>query len=84
VRIYGGVEIYLNAFLSLALNWNGQLHALPALPQKKSPCNPLDKKLNGPQSWCGCSGKEKKSCSYQGLNTGCPNLVTILTEKKKN
>jgi len=39
---------------------NGQLHALPTLPQGKVPWYTLDKKLGGPQSRFG-RGEEENS-----------------------
>jgi len=32
----------------------------PLYPQGKNPWYPLDRRLGRPQSWSGCSGKEKK------------------------
>jgi hypothetical protein len=40
---------------------SGQLHALAALPQGKSPCYPLDRRLGGLQSRSGPGGEEKIS-----------------------
>jgi hypothetical protein len=42
----------------------------------------LDRRVDGPQSWFGCGGKEKTPCLFQELNphlSAC-SLVTILTE----
>jgi hypothetical protein len=40
---------------------SGQLHAPAALPHGKSPWNPLDKTLGGPQSHSRCGGGKKNS-----------------------
>jgi hypothetical protein len=40
---------------------SGQLHAPTALPQGKSPCYPLDRRLGGHQSRSGRGGEEKNS-----------------------
>jgi len=44
---------------------SGQLHA--PYPWGNSPQYPLDRKLGGPQSWTGYSGKEKNPCPCQGI-----------------
>jgi hypothetical protein len=46
---------------------SGQLQA--ALPQGKSPCYPLDRRLGGPQSRSGRGGEEKHSQPLPGLET---------------
>jgi hypothetical protein len=46
---------------------SGQLHALTALPTWKEYWHPLEKKLDGLQSWFGSSGKEKKSLPLPGI-----------------
>jgi hypothetical protein len=38
---------------------NGILHATVTLPREKSSYYPLDGKVCGPQSLCGCCGEEK-------------------------
>jgi hypothetical protein len=38
-----------------------QSHAPAALPQGKSPCYPMDRRLGGPQSRSGRGGEEKNS-----------------------
>jgi len=40
---------------------SGQLHALAAYPQGKSPWYPLDRRMCGPQSNSGRGGEEKNS-----------------------
>jgi hypothetical protein len=63
---------------------SGQLHAPATLPPGKNPCCPLDRRLEGPQSWSGRGGEEKNShhCPCQELKPCGParSLVTILTE----
>jgi hypothetical protein len=54
----------------------------PFYPAGKNPWYPLDRRLDGPQSWSGRGGEEKilKPCCE--WNPGCPNrsLVAISTE----
>jgi len=49
VKMYWGMEV------------SGQLHALAALPLRKDPLVPLDRRLNEPQSSSGRGGEEKNS-----------------------
>jgi hypothetical protein len=55
----------------------------PPYPWGKSPWYPFDRRVGGPQSWSGCSGKEKvyHHCSCQELILGRPahRLVTLVT-----
>jgi hypothetical protein len=53
--------------LPLLMEQSGQLHAPAALPQRKSPCYPLDSRLGGPQSRSGRGGEEKNSQPLPGL-----------------
>jgi hypothetical protein len=46
---------------------SGQLHAPAALPQEKSPWDPLGRRLGGPQSQSGRGGEEKYSQPLPGL-----------------
>jgi hypothetical protein len=46
---------------------SGQLHALAALPQGKSPRYPLDTRLGGPQSRSGSGGEETNSQPPPGI-----------------
>jgi hypothetical protein len=66
------------------MEMSGQLHNPVALPLREKPRYPLDKRLDGPQSWTGHSDKEKKShhCPYREFNMSCPahSLVSILIE----
>jgi hypothetical protein len=48
---------------------SGQLHAPAALPQEKSPCYPLDRRMGGPQSRSGSGGEEKNSQPLSGIET---------------
>jgi hypothetical protein len=43
------------------MEMGGQLHVPAGLPQGKSPCYPLDRRLGGPQSRSGYGGEEKNS-----------------------
>jgi hypothetical protein len=51
---------------------SGQLHAPAALPPRKEPQYPLDRKLGGPQSRPGRDGEEKISCLFRESNPGRP------------
>jgi hypothetical protein len=46
---------------------SGQVHATAALPQGKSPCYPLDRRLGGPRSRSGRDSEEKNSQPLPGL-----------------
>jgi len=52
--------------LTLALDVGGQLHSLAALSPGKSPWYPLNRRLGGPQSQCGCDGEERNSQPLPG------------------
>jgi hypothetical protein len=43
---------------------SGQIHAPAALPQGKSQCYPLDRRLGGAQSLSGRGGEEKNSQTW--------------------
>jgi hypothetical protein len=44
------------------MEMSGQLHALPALPQRKYPRCPLSGRLGGPRSWYGHFGEDYAHC----------------------
>jgi hypothetical protein len=46
---------------------SGQLHAPAALPQRKSPWYPLDRRLGGPQNRSERGGEEKNSQLPPGI-----------------
>jgi hypothetical protein len=46
---------------------SGQLHAPAALPQRKSPWYPLDRRLDGCQNWSEHDGEEKIPPPLLGL-----------------
>jgi hypothetical protein len=48
----------VHAFLTLALDGSGQLHARDAFHVGKEPLV-LDTRLDGPWNWSGCGGKDK-------------------------
>jgi hypothetical protein len=61
---------------------SGQLHAPAALPQGKSPCCPLDRRLGGPQSRSGRGGEEKNifySCRESNPGRPATSLIIVLT-----
>jgi hypothetical protein len=49
------------------MEMSGQLHAPAALPQGKSPCYPLAKRLGGTQSRSGRGGEEKNPQPPPGI-----------------
>jgi hypothetical protein len=66
MKAYWGVEVYLHAFLTSALDL-GEWSASRPYPQGKSPCYPLDKRLDGLQRRSGRGGNETNSQPLQGL-----------------
>jgi hypothetical protein len=54
---------------------SGQLHAPVALLPVKSPWYPLDRRLGGPQNRSGCSGEDKNSQPFPGLQLPIIQLV---------
>jgi hypothetical protein len=81
--MYGGTEAELQAFLNLALNGCGQLHAPNALPQGEiDPGIPLIGSWVGSRARLDAVAKKKHSCPSRELNSGRParNSVTTLTE----
>jgi hypothetical protein len=54
-----GMEIYLQVFLTSALDRGSQAHVPAALAPEKSPWYTLDRRLGGPQNRSGRGGKEK-------------------------
>jgi hypothetical protein len=83
MNMYGGVEVRLHAFLTLALvggEWSAS-HPGRFIPWKE-PRYTLDRRLGGPQSRSGRGGKEKNSQVLQGLEPdhAARSLVAIPTE----
>jgi hypothetical protein len=67
MKAYWGVAVYLHAFLTSVLDLSGQLY-----PQGKISLYSSDRRLDGPQSRCGCSGKETPSLPQSGSGAGSP------------
>jgi len=68
MKTYRGAVIYLHAFLTLALDRDEWSSHVPAtLPLGKEHQYPLDRKLGGPWSQSGCSGKDKISLPLPGI-----------------
>jgi hypothetical protein len=61
MKMYGGVEVWLLAFLMSALDRAQIVSFMPSplQPQGVSSQYPLDRRLGGPQSQSGHSGEEK-------------------------
>jgi hypothetical protein len=79
MQTYGGVEVYLHAFLTSALDGvSSWLHALAALLLRKEPRYPLDRRLAVLQSRWG----EEKVLPCRASNSALlvRSLVTIATE----
>jgi len=65
------------------MEMRSQLYAPATLPQGKGPQYLLGRRLDGPQSWSGHGGKEKKShhCPHQELKADFPACsLSILAE----
>jgi hypothetical protein len=83
MRTYGGVDVYINVFLTLALDageWSMITHP-PLFCWGKNPRYPLERRLGGPHNWCERHGKEKKSLPLSWLELrplGCPALSQSL------
>jgi hypothetical protein len=84
-QTYGGMDVSLHKFLTLALDkgeWSALCNCFT--PWGKSPWYPLHRRLGGPQSQSGHSGRKKKSLHYYcwKSNPSCPahSLATILPE----
>jgi hypothetical protein len=62
MQMYGGVEVYFQGFLTLAVDGGKLLfHALACLSSREQPWYSLNRRLRGPQSRSGHNGKKKNS-----------------------
>jgi hypothetical protein len=63
MNVYWGSGGIAPRILDLGTRWrlSGQLYDQAALPQRKIPWYPLDRRLGGPQSRSGRGGEEKNS-----------------------
>jgi hypothetical protein len=68
MKPYRGVDVWLNSFLTLALD-GGVVNFVPWLlrPQGKRPQSTLNRRLGGLQSWSGHFGEEKNILSLPGI-----------------
>jgi hypothetical protein len=60
MQTYGGVEVYIHAFLTLTLGrceWSASLPGHFA-PLERFPRYPMDRRLGGHQILCGSNGEE--------------------------
>jgi hypothetical protein len=57
---------------------SGQIHTPAALPPRKEPWYPLDRRLGGPQSRSGRGGEEKNSQPLPGLE---PSIIQPVTQR---
>jgi hypothetical protein len=67
MKEYWGMEVWVHAFLTSALDVSGQLHAPVALPPGKNPLVLMYRRLGGSQSRSGRGGEEKNSQPLPGL-----------------
>jgi hypothetical protein len=60
------------SFLTLTVDWGEWSASRPgrALPPEKDPRYPLDRRLDGPQSWSGHKRLEEKSFASAGFPSG--------------
>jgi hypothetical protein len=68
MRMYGGVEVKLHTFLILILDGSDYPQAPPPLPTQV----PFCRRSGGPNTWSGCSGREKCLCLFLKSNPGHP------------
>jgi hypothetical protein len=61
MKVYGGVDVYIHTFLTLALAGGEWSASCPGrfTPWERAPHYPLDRRLGGPQSRSGGRGEEK-------------------------
>ena len=72
---YNGVEAWLCWFLTSALDgaeWSTSCPGHFTMGKTSGVC--MCRRLGGPQSWCGCFGKEKKLLPLLGLSPKLANL----------
>jgi hypothetical protein len=69
MKKYWGMEVYLHAFLTSALDGGQWSASRPSrfTPREGAPRYPLDRRLGGPQSRSGHGGEEKNSQSPPGI-----------------
>jgi len=76
MKTYGEVEVQLHAFLALAIEVKGQLHALAALAPRKQPPVPTgyEARWASEPVWTQWKRKKEESlpCPYRESNTGRP------------
>jgi hypothetical protein len=63
---------------------SGQLHVPAALPRRKSPLYPLDRRLGGSQSRSGCGGEEKNFQPPPGIEPRTPIFQPRENDIKRN
>jgi hypothetical protein len=73
MRVYERVEVYLHAFLTLALDRvSGQLQTPATLPPEKNSQNPLDMRQCGSHILCGRIGEEINILPLPGFEQPLP------------
>jgi hypothetical protein len=74
MKTYWGVEVQLHTFLTSVLDGGEWSNSRPGrfIPGRKNPRYLLDRRLGGPQSWCGRSGEEKNSQPPPGIKPPNP------------
>jgi hypothetical protein len=80
MKVHWGVEIWLYAFLTSALDggkWSPSCRGL-FTPAGRRPCYPLDRRLGEPQSRYRRGGEEKNSQSPPGLE---PTIIQPVAQR---
>jgi hypothetical protein len=79
MKAYWGVELQLHSFFDLCTWWRWVVSFTPRpiYSQGKSPCNPLNRRLGGPQSRSGRGDEEKNSQPLRESNPRTPIIQPV-------
>jgi hypothetical protein len=82
MKTYRGVEVYLHAFLTAALDggeWSASCPAVLLVQPGKNYRYPLDRRLGEPQSWSGHGGEKERSLPLPGIEPRSSSPITVQT-----